>query len=56
METLTDFLKKNFKVTCSVAFNYDETLEGKASIYVKLNNIFSILDGIVPKYGVKKDY
>jgi phosphoserine phosphatase len=44
------------KVGCSIAFNYDETLEGKASIYVKSNNIFSILDGIAQKYGVKKDY
>lgn len=39
------------RVGCSVAFNYDETLEGKADIYVKSNNIFSILHGIGKKYG-----
>lgn len=34
------------KVGCSIAFNYDETLEGKADIYIKSNNIFSVLSGI----------
>lgn len=38
------------RVGCSVAFNYDETLEGKADIYVKSNNIFSILGEIEKKW------
>lgn len=43
------------KVGCSIAFNYDEVLEGKADIYVKSNNIFSIINSIGEKYGVKRD-
>lgn len=42
------------KVGCPIAFNYDETLEGKAHIYVKSNNIFSVLDGMAKKYGCKE--
>lgn len=42
------------KVGCSIAFNYDEVLEGKADIYVRSNNIFSIIDSIGEKYGIKR--
>lgn len=43
------------QVGCSIAFNYDEVLEGKADVYVKSSNIFSIIDSIGEKYGVKRD-
>lgn len=43
------------EVGCSIAFNYDEVLESKADIYVRSNNIFSIIDSIGEKYGIKED-
>lgn len=43
------------EVGCSIAFNYDEVLEGKADIYVKSNNIFSIIDGLCQKYGLERN-
>lgn len=42
------------KVGCSIALNYDEVLEGKADIYVRSNNIFSIIDSIGKKYVAKE--
>lgn len=42
------------KVGCSIAFNYDEVLEGKADIYARSNSIFTIIDSIAEKYGIKK--
>ncbi|WP_310604237.1 HAD family hydrolase [Anaerosporobacter sp.] len=34
------------KVGFSVAFNHDETLEGKADLYVKSNTIYSVMEAI----------
>jgi len=42
------------KVGCSIALNYDEVLEGKADIYVRSNNIFSVIDSIGKKYVSKE--
>lgn len=42
------------EVGCSIAFNYDEVLEGKADIYVRSDNISSIIDSIEKKYGLKR--
>lgn len=39
------------KVGCSVAFNYDETLDGKADLYVRSNTIYSVIERIVEHYA-----
>ena len=40
------------KVGCSIAFNYDKVLEGKADLYIKSNNIYSIINKIGEKYEI----